>query len=108
MCGGPQVAADRAPPLLDVVAALAAAPQLAPVLADGSAAGDGGVVGAAWATEERLGSRYWTGVDYDTNPVCICCFSTSHESLPAHPRKGLTGFLVCVYASVVCCENMCY
>jgi len=49
-----QASADRAPPLLEVAAAIAAAPNLAPLLGDQAPAGG---ADAAWATEQHLGSR---------------------------------------------------
>ena len=59
-----QASADKAPPLLDIAAALAASSRLAPVLADMSGVPPPAAAAAlepsseAWAAEQHLGSRY--------------------------------------------------
>lgn len=58
-----QASADKAPPLLDVAAAIAAAPLLAPLLGDVAADAQS----APWATEQNLGS---TGHLGSRCPVC--------------------------------------
>ena len=62
-----QASADRAPALLDIAAALAASPRLAPILADSlpppAGPGNGAVSDALtpcpepWASEQHLGTR---------------------------------------------------
>lgn len=48
-----QALADKAPPLLEVAAAIASAPHLAPLLGDVTPDAQP----APWATEQHLGSR---------------------------------------------------